>query len=113
MAGFALRAQTGRGPAKLVTDLSPEHTLGQLRSRIATLAELPETRLGLLSGYPPRPLDLTRLDITLSEAGLKSGDSLIVRERSPSPGIPEKNVASVPSGSFLLLHANNMLLVAI
>lgn len=80
MAGFALRMKCKTGQM-VIKGLTPQSTVGELRSKLCSLANIKDKALHVLSGYPPKPLDLNRYDRTLDEVGVISGDTLIVEER--------------------------------
>ncbi|XP_014240535.1 ubiquitin thioesterase OTU1 [Cimex lectularius] len=92
MAKMVLRVRTKSGMNVLVDHLNPTSTLLELKEFVSAKVDIPVERMVILSGYPPRPLELSMNDITLEVAGIKSGDSLAV-EDSP---LPKELAASPP-----------------
>ncbi|XP_068081647.1 ubiquitin thioesterase Otu1 isoform X2 [Anabrus simplex] len=89
MAGYALKLKCKSGQMVL-KGLSPLSTVTDLKSKLASLANIKENCLHVLSGFPPKPLDLNCDDSTLEAIGIASGDTLIIEEKQPPPDIPEK-----------------------
>ncbi|KAJ3641300.1 hypothetical protein Zmor_027812 [Zophobas morio] len=81
---FALRIKTKAGQ-EVLRNLTPEHTVKDLKTQLSSISKIPRDRLHILSGYPPKPLDLTQDSLSLSKSGIKSGDTLILEEKAPPP----------------------------
>lgn len=57
--------------------------------------------VSLKNGFPPKPIDMSRLETPISELGIKHGDQLILEdENESSADIPEANLSHVFSGSY-------------
>lgn len=80
-----LKVKTSRGQ-HVVNILSAEETVGTLKSKISEVTRIPAEGLNVLIGFPPKPLDLSATENTLSTTGIKNGDSLIVEEK-PLPDV--------------------------
>lgn len=65
----------------VVSDLAATETVLKLKQQISQLARIPADNLHILSGFPPKPLNLTSDDESLASAGIKSGDTLIVEAK--------------------------------
>ncbi|KAK5650028.1 hypothetical protein RI129_001057 [Pyrocoelia pectoralis] len=87
MTGFALKIKTKTGQ-HVVRTLNCDSTVGNLKSELLTLQNIPINRLQILSGFPPKAFDLTSDTTLLSELGIKSGDTLIVEEKPIAPETP-------------------------
>lgn len=81
MGGFVLKVKTSRGQ-HVVDILSADETVGTLKSKISEITRIPVEGLNVLIGFPPKPLDLSDNENSLSTTGIKNGDSLIVEEKS-------------------------------
>lgn len=55
----------------------------------------------LKNGFPPKAIDMSRLEAPLSELGIKNGDQLILEDENEysSTDMQESNPSQVPSGS--------------
>jgi len=95
MAGFALKFKTKSGQM-VVKGLTCKDTIGELKHRLASLTNIKESSLHVLSGYPPKPLDLTVSDATLESKAICSGDTLIVEERQQNDVLSRQRNAIEP-----------------
>jgi len=83
------------GGQGVVRGLDKEDSLEKLLTHTTESLKLPShvelADLKLLSGFPPHPLDISDLSISISDSGVRSGDSLILQYSSvqdhkpPSP----------------------------
>lgn len=80
MAGFVLKVKTKSGQ-KVVNGLTPKNKVSELKSKLSEVTGIPQSALHILSGFPPKPLNLGDNDAPLDEAGIVSGDTLIVEEK--------------------------------
>lgn len=91
MGDFLLRLKTKEGPI-VVKDLTPKHNMYDLKQKVCDLTKIDEMKVNILSGYPPKSLDLSNFARTIEAVGLRSGDTLIVEEKSsPSQQFVNKN----------------------
>jgi ubiquitin thioesterase OTU1 len=95
MAGFALKLKTKSGQM-VVKGLTCKDTLYELKHRLSSLTNIQESSLHVLSGYPPKLLDLSVSDATLESRGICSGDTLIVEERQQNDVLSGKKNAIEP-----------------
>lgn len=95
MAGFALKLKTKSGQM-VVSGLTRKDTIGELKHRLSSLTNIKESSLHVLSGYPPKPLDLTVSDATLESKAICSGDTLIVEERQQNDVLSRQRNAIEP-----------------
>lgn len=79
MTVLALRIKTKTGQ-HVINTLTPESTIGDLKNALSAATNIPEGRLRILSGFPPKPFDVSREEASLGQSGLKSGDTLILEE---------------------------------
>ncbi|XP_042877565.1 ubiquitin thioesterase OTU1-like [Penaeus japonicus] len=89
-----LRLKTkGGGQFPLTERVSGDSTIEELRSAIFEVTAICPERQKILSGYPPKPV-LGHRDMSLSSAGIRNGEVLIVEDVEPSI-----NATSIPSGA--------------
>ncbi|KMS65417.1 hypothetical protein BVRB_036200, partial [Beta vulgaris subsp. vulgaris] len=78
-----------RGPSSraVVSSLSAQSTIAQLLNAITEAVDVPADEQRLMTGFPPKELDLSNWEISLEDSGIKSGDSIIVENTSAKRGI--------------------------
>lgn len=83
MAGkpLSLRLKTKTGQ-RVVSHLTPESTVEDLKVIAAEHAHIPSTALRLLAGFPPKPVDVTDGSKSLHLLNIRHGDTVIVEEDS-------------------------------
>lgn len=79
MSGFVLKIKTKDGQ-HIVSNLSTGETIGKLKLQIAELTNIPADCLNIKNGFPPKPLDLSSNDESISTSGIRNGDTLIVEQ---------------------------------
>lgn len=80
-----LKVKTKQGQ-HVISNFSADETIGNFKSKISELTQIPADGLNVLIGFPPKPLDLSINENTLSATGISSGDTLIVEEK-PLPDV--------------------------
>lgn len=90
MGGFMLKVKTKQGH-HVVSNLSADETIGNLKSKISELTRIPADVLCVLVGFPPKPLDLSANENLLSASGIINGDTLIVEEKSIPDVVPQQH----------------------
>lgn len=106
MAGFALKLKTKSGQ-HVVKGLTPTSTIKELKMKLASLTNIKEPNLHVLSGYPPKPVDLSVCDALLEDSGIVSGDTLIVEEKISVEVVNETarpHVAEQPTSHGILMR---------
>lgn len=94
MAGFALKVKTKVGQ-QIVKNLTPDSTIKDLKLILSSISNIPVNKLHVLSGFPPKTLDLSGDTISLNATGITSGDTLILEEKtSLAPTIEKKTKAN-------------------
>lgn len=89
MANFVLRVKTKNGQVVLNT-IQHSSTVASLKNELSQLSKIPQNNLHVLSGFPPKPIDLSAEDKTLEGMNINSGDTLIVEEKfDPARAIEE------------------------
>lgn len=83
--------------------LTKNTTVHELRSRLATLTGYALDNMTILSGFPPKPLDLNNPDATLQSIGVNSGDTLLVKHLETKPA-PQPAPVELQSQADLLLE---------
>lgn len=103
MGGFQLKVKTKQGQ-HVVSNLSEDETIGNLKTKISELTQIPADGLSVLIGFPPKPLDLSENNSKLSARGILNGDTLIVEQKAMPDIVPTTTTAittSSPSPSPL------------
>ncbi|CAH2071828.1 unnamed protein product, partial [Iphiclides podalirius] len=98
MAALALKVKNKDGQ-HILKDLTSESTVGELKIFLSSLSDVSIERIYVLCGYPPKPLDISNDNQTLSDIGLKTGETLILEEKTglqettpkPQPQKPVEN----------------------
>lgn len=80
MGGFVLRVKFKTGQ-KIVDGLTPEDNVLQLKRRLSEVTGVSIKELYVLTGFPPKALDLSEDDASLQERNITSGETLIVEEK--------------------------------
>lgn len=88
MAGFVLKVKTKSGQ-KVVNGLTTNNKISELKSKLSDLTGIQKNALHILTGFPPKAIDLTKEDATLEESTIVSGDTLIVEEKQPSKNVQQ------------------------
>jgi len=73
-----------------VKTLTSENTAHDLLSIISSFSGIPQNRLSIRLGFPPRPLRISNLSATLESLKISSGETLIVEEDTSAPEFPER-----------------------
>ncbi|CAG9838482.1 unnamed protein product [Diabrotica balteata] len=111
MAGFALRIKTKSGQ-QVVNTLTRETTIKELKQILSTLSNIPVNRLQVLSGFPPKILDLNQDNEAIGSKGISSGDTLILEEKAV-PIVEEtqdQDVAMSENDAEIPFHTPDILL---
>jgi ubiquitin thioesterase OTU1 len=90
MAGFALKLKTKSGQM-VIKGLAPRDTITELKRKLSSLTNIKEDTLHVLSGYPPKPVDLSVSEATLESRGICSGDTLIVEEKQQNARVEPRH----------------------
>lgn len=80
MASFVLRVKTKNGQVVLNT-IKSSSTVASLKNELSQISQIPRSNLLVLSGFPPKNLDLSVEEKTLEAMHISSGDTLIVEEK--------------------------------
>lgn len=90
MGGFMLKVKTKQGQ-HVVSNLTADETIGNLKSKISELTRIPSEGLSVLVGFPPKAIDLSANENRLSESGIVNGDTLIVEEKPMPDVVPQQH----------------------
>ncbi|KAF5297474.1 hypothetical protein FQR65_LT10010 [Abscondita terminalis] len=90
MTGFALKIKTKSGQ-RVIRNLTSKSTMFDLKSELSILEKIPINKQQILSGFPPKPFENANENKLLSELGIKSGDTLILEEKSLIPETSSMN----------------------
>lgn len=80
MENLVLRVKTKKGQ-QIVNGLSSSNSVFDLKAKLSELTGIETDALHVLSGFPPKVLDLEIENLRLKEIGISSGDTLIVEEK--------------------------------
>lgn len=81
MAALAFKVKSKNGQ-QVLKDLTSESTVGELKLFLSSISDVSVEKVCVLCGYPPKPIDVSDDNKTLTEIGLKTGETLIVEEKS-------------------------------
>ncbi|OWR41790.1 ubiquitin thioesterase Otu1 [Danaus plexippus] len=85
MTSLAFKVKSKNGQ-QILKDLTSESTVGELKMFLSSISDVSAERICVLCGYPPKPLDISNDNKKITDIGLKTGESLIVEEKSaPAP----------------------------
>lgn len=80
-----------KGGQHVVSDLTESETIGNLKTKISEITNIPANSLYILIGFPPKPLDLSENECTILTSGITRGDTLIVDEKQVIDAPPVRN----------------------
>ncbi|CAO1400369.1 unnamed protein product [Diamesa hyperborea] len=78
---FTVKLKTKSGAQHIVNELTEDESFGTFKSKVAELTKIEISQLEIRLGFPPKVL-VAADDITLKNAGIAHGDTLIVDEKS-------------------------------
>lgn len=81
MACLILKVKSKSGQLVL-NDLTKNHTVYDLKNQLSQKCHIPQNALHVLSGFPPKPINLTNNSETLDSIGVNTGDTLIIEEKA-------------------------------
>lgn len=84
---------------KDINFLTPSTTFEDLHQVLSSVTEIPEDRLKVLSGFPPKPLRGDRAS-ELKDIGIRNGDLLIVEKRAAADPPQYSTAAPVPEDIY-------------
>lgn len=84
---LVLRCQFGGGQRKVLNGLTASAKLSELLESIFTLTSVPPHMQRIMSGFPPKELDLSDTEKIIQDISIRSGDTLIIEERKDTPRI--------------------------
>lgn len=85
---LALRIKTKTGH-QVINSLTSDSTIKDLKKELSNATNIPEGRLHILNGFPPKPFDVSKDEALLGQSGLKSGDTLILEEKPMPPVVAQ------------------------
>nr|CAH7753651.1 unnamed protein product [Callosobruchus chinensis] len=95
MASIALRVKTKSGQ-QVVNTLTSQSTIKELKQVLSSISSIPLEKLHVLSGFPPKTLDISQDNLSLGNSGIASGDTLILEEKAPQDIAPLSTIAPTP-----------------
>lgn len=111
MPGYTLKIKTKSGHQKL-EGLDAESSVADFKKKLNELTNIPETNLLLLSGFPPKKLDICDVTSTLKGIGVVNGDTLIVEDKvgsnpPSSSSVQDQEAADAALAQSLACSENN------
>jgi len=118
---MVLRCQFGGGQRKVLNGLTSTSRLSELVEAISTLTGVPPHKQRVMSGFPPKELDMSDAEKVIQEMAIRSGDTLIIEENKDTPQViaeqprkqqlvrkvvPADNSCLFASVSFVMLSGN-------
>ena len=101
-AKISLRVKCDGGQG-VVRGLVPEDSLEKLISHsmeaLGIVENSEEQNIKLLSGFPPKALDISDRDKSISSVGIRSGDTIIFQVSSSSSSVAAAGTSSQPNNS--------------
>lgn len=88
MSDIVLRLKCRAGTFPMTIPLTC--TLIDLREQVSVLSDIPSTKIKLLFGFPPKPIQ--KFEGSIVDAGLKSGDIIIAELDSNSASVGQVKV---------------------
>lgn len=81
MANFSVRVKSKTGQ-HVISNLTDVDTILNLKIKIAQLTSIPQEKINILVGFPPKTLVISSNSQTLKSVGIKNGETLIVDEKT-------------------------------
>lgn len=81
MANFSVRIKSRTGQ-HVINNLTDIETISNLKIKLSNLCNLPQEKINILVGFPPKTLEITSNSQTLKSIGIKNGETLIVDEKT-------------------------------
>nr|CAB3267832.1 ubiquitin thioesterase OTU1-like [Phallusia mammillata] len=78
MESLRLRCKTSTGTHQLKSKLFANSTLAELKEAIKIVSGVEPCKQKIMTGYPPKQLDLSNNSLTLSDAHVRNGDTFTV-----------------------------------
>ena len=103
MTALAFKVKSKNGQ-QILKDLTSDSTVGELKMFLSSISDVSAERVGVLCGYPPKPLDISNDSQKLSDIGLKTGETLIVEEKPAVTTGPSKTPDSKPQENGIASH---------
>ncbi|XP_057298079.1 ubiquitin thioesterase OTU1-like [Hydractinia symbiolongicarpus] len=82
---LVLRCQYGGGQRKVLNNLTVSSKLSELRQAIFLLTDVAPHRQKVMSGFPPKEINICSQDDTIGDISIRSGDTLIIEENKSEP----------------------------
>ncbi|KAK9512244.1 hypothetical protein O3M35_000712 [Rhynocoris fuscipes] len=89
MSAYILKVKTKSGQL-IIDDMTHTSTVHQLRQSLKCKISSPISNIVIMTGYPPKPILEKNFNCTLSDLGIKSGDTLLIQE-TKNPVVVEQN----------------------
>lgn len=96
MAALAFKVKSKNGQ-QVLKDLTSESTVGELKLFLSSISDVSVERVCVLCGYPPKPIDISDDNKTLAEVGLKTGETLIVEEKTGPLPVQKATETAMPT----------------
>lgn len=93
MANFSVRVKSRTGQ-HVISNLTDIETISNLIIKISNLCAIPQEKVNILIGFPPKTLEISSNSQTLKSIGIKNGETLIVDEKT------SENTPQIISGTM-------------
>lgn len=80
MMALVLKLKTKSGQMVL-KELTKDDTVSDLKQQLSLKCQIAQNALYVLSGFPPKPINLTNNSSSIDSVGIHTGDTLIVEEK--------------------------------
>lgn len=107
MSVLQLRCKTSNGTHRLTAKLFGTSTIKDLQQAIKTATGISTDLQKIMSGYPPKTINLGNTSLTLNELNIKSGDTFTVssKEKMIETSLPQMKRREVPADNSCLFYS--------
>lgn len=95
MAAVAFKVKSKNGQ-QILKDLTSDSTVGELKMFLSSISDVGCERICVLCGYPPKALDISDDNKKICDIGLKTGETLIVEEKTAPVAKPQSSQTPKP-----------------
>ena len=106
MSVLQLRCKTSTGTYRLTAKLYGTSTVKDLQMAIYDASGVAEDVQKIMSGYPPKPINLANSSVTLADLNIRSGDTFtVVSKEKKEPALPQIKRREVPADNSCLFYS--------
>lgn len=89
---LALRIKSKKSQSTILRDVSTKQTVHEFIVKLAEMTDVPEDKMMILTGFPPKKIELDRLAL-LESLGLSNQDTVIVELDVNSSAAPAAGIS--------------------